>query len=246
MKVLSKNSVMEFVKKTAILWVMIILILILSVISPSFFRGQNLLNIIKQASITGVIGVGMTFVLITGGIDLSVGSVMALSGTMAASVAVAEKNMPIALVILVGVGLGALCGLINGIGVSYIGFPPFIMTLGMMTIARGIPLVFTNGTPIFGLSEEFNMIANSRVLGVPSLVIFLVITVLAGHIILSKTVLGRRIYAVGGNEDAARLSGVSTAKVKLFVYVFCGILSGIAGILICSRITSGNGTVALF
>ena len=244
MKVLSKNSVMEFVKKTAILWVMIILILILSVISPSFFRGQNLLNIIKQASITGVIGVGMTFVLITGGIDLSVGSVMALSGTMAASVAVAEKNMPIALVILVGVGLGALCGLINGIGVSYIGFPPFIMTLGMMTIARGIPLVFTNGTPIFGLSEEFNMIANSRVLGVPSLVIFLVITVLAGHIILSKTVLGRRIYAVGGNEDAARLSGVSTAKVKLFVYVFCGILSGIAGILICSRITSGNGTVA--
>jgi len=236
MKVLSKNSVMEFVKKTAILWVMIILILILSVISPSFFRGQNLLNIIKQASITGVIGVGMTFVLITGGIDLSVGSVMALSGTMAASVAVAEKNMPIALVILVGVGLGALCGLINGIGVSYIGFPPFIMTLGMMTIARGIPLVFTNGTPIFGLSEEFNMIA--------SLVIFLVITVLAGHIILSKTVLGRRIYAVGGNEDAARLSGVSTAKVKLFVYVFCGILSGIAGILICSRITSGNGTVA--
>ena len=239
MKVLSKNSVMEFVKKTAILWVMIILILILSVISPSFFRGQNLLNIIKQASITGVIGVGMTFVLITGGIDLSVGSVMALSGTMAASVAVAEKNMPIALVILVGVGLGALCGLINGIGVSYIGFPPFIMT-----IARGIPLVFTNGTPIFGLSEEFNMIANSRVLGVPSLVIFLVITVLAGHIILSKTVLGRRIYAVGGNEDAARLSGVSTAKVKLFVYVFCGILSGIAGILICSRITSGNGTVA--
>ena len=223
MKVLSKNSVMEFVKKTAILWVMIILILILSVISPSFFRGQNLLNIIKQASITGVIGVGMTFVLITGGIDLSVGSVMALSGTMAASVAVAEKNMPIALVI---------------------GFPPFIMTLGMMTIARGIPLVFTNGTPIFGLSEEFNMIANSRVLGVPSLVIFLVITVLAGHIILSKTVLGRRIYAVGGNEDAARLSGVSTAKVKLFVYVFCGILSGIAGILICSRITSGNGTVA--
>ena len=239
MKVLSKNSVMEFVKKTAILWVMIILILILSVISPSFFRGQNLLNIIKQASITGVIGVGMTFVLITGGIDLSVGSVMALSGTMAASVAVAEKNMPIALVILVGVGLGALCGLINGIGVSYIGFPPFIMTF-----ARGIPLVFTNGTPIFGLSEEFNMIANSRVLGVPSLVIFLVITVLAGHIILSKTVLGRRIYAVGGNEDAARLSGVSTAKVKLFVYVFCGILSGIAGILICSRITSGNGTVA--
>ena len=244
MNVLSKNSVMEFVKKPAILWVMIILILILSVISPSFFRGQNLLNIIKQASITGVIGVGMTFVLITGGIDLSVGSVMALSGTMAASVAVAEKNMPIALVILVGVGLGALCGLINGIGVSYIGFPPFIMTLGMMTIARGIPLVFTNGTPIFGLSEEFNMIANSRVLGVPSLVIFLVITVLAGHIILSKTVLGRRIYAVGGNEDAARLSGVSTAKVKLFVYVFCGILSGIAGILICSRITSGNGTVA--
>lgn len=223
---------------------MVALVIIMSIISPTFFTSRNLINVAKQASITSVIGVGMTFVLITGGIDLSVGSVMALSGTLAASVAVADKNMPILAVILVGVALGTLCGLINGIGVSYIGFPPFIMTLGMMTIARGIPLVYTNGTPIFGLSDAFNALANSRILGIPTLVYYMVVISVIGYVILSKTVLGRQIYGIGGNEEAARLSGVPVARLKMLVYVFSGFLAGIAGILICSRITSGNGTVA--
>lgn len=237
-------SVKELLKKTAILWVMLVLIIVMSLISPTFFTSSNLLNVVKQASITSVIGVGMTFVLITGGIDLSVGSVMALSGTLAASMAVADKGLPIGIAILTGVSLGALCGLVNGIGVSYIGFPPFIMTLGMMTIARGIPLVYTNGTPIFGLSDAFNSLANSRILGVSTLVYYMVAVSALGYVILSKTVLGRQIYAIGGNEEAARLSGVAVAKLKMLVYVFSGFLSGIAGILICSRITSGNGTVA--
>lgn len=223
---------------------MVALVIIMSIISPTFFTSRNLINVAKQASITSVIGVGMTFVLITGGIDLSVGSVMALSGTLAASVAVADKNMPILAVILVGAALGTLCGLINGVGVSYIGFPPFIMTLGMMTIARGIPLVYTNGTPIFGLSDAFNALANSRILGIPTLVYYMVVISIIGYVILSKTVLGRQIYGIGGNEEAARLSGVPVARLKMLVYVFSGFLAGIAGILICSRITSGNGTVA--
>lgn len=241
---LNGNAMKDFLKKTAILWVMIVLVIIMSFISPTFFTSQNLLNVAKQASITSVIGVGMTFVLITGGIDLSVGSVMALSGTLAASVAVADKNLPIGLAILTGVGLGALCGLVNGLGVSYIGFPPFIMTLGMMTIARGIPLVYTNGTPIFGLSDAFNSLANSRILGIPTLVYYMIAVSAVGYIILSRTVLGKRIYAIGGNEEAARLSGVPVARLKMLVYVFSGFLAGIAGILICSRITSGNGTAA--
>lgn len=241
---LNGNAMKDFLKKTAILWVMIVLVIIMSFISPTFFTSQNLLNVVKQASITSVIGVGMTFVLITGGIDLSVGSVMALSGTLAASVAVADKNLPIGLAILIGTGLGALCGLVNGLGVSYIGFPPFIMTLGMMTIARGIPLVYTNGTPIFGLSDAFNSLANSRILGIPTLVYYMIAVCTVGYVILSRTVLGKRIYAIGGNEEAARLSGVPVARLKMLVYVFSGFLAGIAGILICSRITSGNGTVA--
>ncbi len=244
MQKINKNTIQGFFKMTGILWVMVALIVVMSFMSPTFFTTTNLINIAKQASITSIIGVGMTFVLITGGIDLSVGSVMALSGTLAASVAVADKNIPIVVAILVGVGLGTLCGLINGIGVSYIGFPPFIMTLGMMTIARGVPLVFTNGTPIFGLSDEFNALANSRILGIPTLVYYMVIICIIGYIILSKTVLGRRIYGIGGNEEAARLSGVPVARLKMLVYVFSGFLAGIAGILICSRITSGNGTVA--
>ncbi len=223
---------------------MIILIIVMSLISPTFLTSTNLINVAKQASITTTIGVGMTFVLVTGGIDLSVGSIMAFSGTLAASMAVADKNLPIIVSILTGIAIGTLCGLLNGIGVSYIGFPPFIMTLGMMTIARGIPLVYTNGTPIFGLSGTFNALANSRILGIPTLVYYMVVICIIGYVILSKTVLGRRIYGIGGNEEAARLSGVPVARLKMLVYVFSGFLSGIAGILICSRITSGNGTVA--
>lgn len=238
------EKIKEFVKKTAIFWIMIVLMIIISIISPAFMTRQNLLNVIKQTSITSIIGVGMTFVLITGGIDLSVGSVMALSGTLAASVAVADKDLPIVLPILTGLALGTLCGLANGIGVAYLKFPPFIMTLGMMTIARGIPLVYTNGTPIFGLSDSFNKLANSRVLEIPVLVFYMIVVVALGWFILSKTVLGRRLYGIGGNEEAARLCGVPVARIKMLAYVFAGFLSGLAGILICSRITSGNGTVA--
>ena len=241
---INKNNLQEFLKKTAILWVMIALIIVMSLISPTFLTSTNLINVVKQASITTIIGVGMTFVLVTGGIDLSVGSIMAFAGTLAASMAVADKNLPIIVSILTGMAIGTLCGLINGIGVAYNGFPPFIMTLGMMTIARGIPLVYTNGTPIFGLSDSFNALANSRILGIPTLVYYMVVICIVGYIILSKTVLGRRIYGIGGNEEAARLSGIPVARLKMLVYVFSGFLSGIAGILICSRITSGNGTVA--
>lgn len=239
------SKVTEFIKKTGIFWVLVVLVIVMSFISPAFFTQQNLINVVKQTSITAIIGTGMTFVLITSGIDLSVGSIMALTGTMAASVAVADKNLPFLLCILTGLGLGALCGIINGLGVAYIKFPPFIMTLGMMTIARGAAKLYTNGIPIFGLSDSFNSIANKTLFGIPNLVYFMVIVCVLGWIILSKTLIGRRIYAIGGNENAARLSGVSVDKVKVFVYFVCGLLSGLAGILICSRITSGNATVAL-
>lgn len=231
-------------KKTGIFWVLVILIVIMSFVNKAFLTPINLLNVAKQTSITAIIGVGMTFVLITGGIDLSVGSVMALAGTLAASTAVADKGIPLIVTLIVGMGIGSFCGLLNGIGVAYVGFPPFIMTLGMMTIARGSAMVYTNGIPIFGLSSTFNGITSGKLFGIPYLVYYMIVVFILGFIILNKTVFGRRIYAIGGNQEAARLSGVSVSKITVLVYVISGFLAGLAGILICSRITSGNATVA--
>ena len=131
----NNKSFNEFMKKTGIFWVLVALIVIMSFANSAFLTPRNLLNVTKQASITTIIGVGMTFVLITGGIDLSVGSVMALSGTLAAATAVADKGIPLVVTILVGISIGSFGGMLNGLGVAYVGFPPFIMTLGMMTIA---------------------------------------------------------------------------------------------------------------
>ena len=243
-KTINGKSINDFMKKTGIFWVLIVLIVIMSFANNAFLTPRNLLNVAKQTSITAIIGVGMTFVLIIGGIDLSVGSVMALAGTLAAATAVADKGIPIAVTILVGIAIGSACGLLNGLGVAYIGFPPFIMTLGMMTIARGSAMVYTNGTPIFGLSDTFNKMTSSTLLGIPSLVYYMLVVFILGYIILNKTVFGRRVYAIGGNIEAARLSGVSVSKLTVLVYTISGFLSGLAGILICSRITSGNATVA--
>ena len=240
----NNKSFNEFMKKTGIFWVLVALIVIMSFANSAFLTPRNLLNVTKQASITTIIGVGMTFVLITGGIDLSVGSVMALSGTLAAATAVADKGIPLVVTILVGIAIGSFCGLLNGLGVAYVGFPPFIMTLGMMTIARGIAMVYTNGTPIFGLSSSFNSMTSSTLLGIPSLVYYMLVVFIIGYIILNKTVFGRRIYATGGNVEAARLSGIAVSRLIVLVYTISGFLSGLAGILICSRITSGNATVA--
>lgn len=243
-KAINGKSINDFMKKTGIFWVLVVLIVIMSFANSAFLTPRNLLNVAKQTSITTIIGVGMTFVLIIGGIDLSVGSVMALAGTLAASTAVVDKGIPIIITLLVGLAIGSACGVVNGLGIAFIGFPPFIMTLGMMTIARGSAMVYTNGTPIFGLSDTFNGISSSTFLGIPSLVYYMVVIFALGYIILNKTVFGRRVYAIGGNTEAARLSGVSVSKLTILVYTISGFLSGLAGILICSRITSGNATVA--
>jgi len=238
------TSFKTFFKTTGIFWVLVFLVIIMSFASPAFFTQRNLLNIMKQTSITSILGVGMTFVLISGGIDLSVGSIIALAGVLASATAVEELNIPLAVTILVAVGVGMLCGLANGLGVAYVGFPPFIMTLGMMTSARGLALVFTNGKPIFGLSEGFVAVANGTLLKIPNLVYYMAAVMILGYFLLTKTVFGRRVYAIGGNREAARLSGVNDKKYTVIIYMISGILAGFCGLLMCSRITSGNATVA--
>jgi ribose/xylose/arabinose/galactoside ABC-type transport system permease subunit len=239
-----RGGAARFFRKTGIFWVLLLLLIIMSFVSPVFMTHRNMLNVMKQTSITGILGVGMTFVLISGGIDLSVGSIMAIAGVISASTAIAANGIPFAVTFATAIAVGILCGLVNGLGVAYITFPPFIMTLGMMTAAKGAALVYTNGRPIFGLSEAFVDVANGSWLGITNLIWFFVLVIVVGWFVLRKTVFGRHVYAIGGNRDAARLSGINVKRHLLMIYVISGMLAGLAGLLMCSRITSGNATIA--
>ena len=242
---LRKTKVESFLQKTAILWVLLLLCIAMTIFSPTFITPQNLMLIIKQSSITGILAIGMTMVILTGEIDLSVASIIAFSSVCSAMFGgLADQNMPLILPILVGLAAGVLFGLINGFAVSYLKIPSFIMTLASMMIARGVAKVLCNGKPVFGISESFLQLANGFVLGIPNLVIFFVVVLIIGYILLKKTVIGSRIYAVGGNEKATRLSGVNTKRVKLLVFVICGLLAGLCGVLMTSRISSGSSTSA--
>ncbi len=233
----------EFWKKTGIFWALILLIIIMAISQPAFLTKPNLINILKQASITGILAVGMTMVLITGGIDLGVGSVLAVACMAAAYCTTADQSWPIGVAFLAGITVGAIFGLFNGIGVAYVGFAPFIVTMATLSAARGIALVSTNNRPIFNLSREFINVSNTLYLGLPSLIYYFVGIAVIAYILTTKTVFGKWIYAVGGNETAARLSGINVRVVKLIIYMIMGALSGLTGVLMASRITSGNPTV---
>lgn len=221
----------------------VIIMVILMILSPNAFaRPANLINILKQASINGILAAGMMYVIISGGIDLSVGSIVALSGVIAASFA-HPGEYPLIVPFVLAVAAGALVGLLNGIGVAYGNIPPFIVTLGTMTIVRGVALIAANGQPVFNVTKEFEKIAGGFVFGiVPNLVVYFVVITLVLAFILTRSIFGRRVYAIGGNETAARVSGINVEGIKVAVYTLCGFLAGIAGILLASRIISGNPT----
>lgn len=220
-----------------------LILIVLTILSPdAFARPANLINILKQASINGILAAGMMFVIISGGIDLSVGSIVALSGVMAAHFA-HPGEYPLIVPIIIAMSVGALVGLVNGVGVAYGNIPPFIVTLGTMTIVRGIALIAANGQPVFGVTKAFEALAGGFIFNsIPNLVVYFVVITLILAFILTKTVFGRRVYAIGGNETAARVSGINVERIKLAVYTLCGFLAGIAGILLASRIISGNPT----
>lgn len=247
MKILKERNFKAsvFFRKTAIFWIFVLLCIVMSIFSPSFCTPQNLMLIIKQSSIIGILAIGMTMVIITGEIDLSVGSVIALSSVCSAMFGgLADQNMPVIIPLLVGIAVGALCGLANGVMVAYVRFPSFIITLAMTMIARGIAKVLCNGRPVFGISDSFLNLANGFVLQVSNLIIIFLVVFVIGYIVLNKTVLGSRIYAVGGNEKATHLSGVNTKKIRTLVFVFSGTLAGLCGVLMTSRISSGSSIVA--
>jgi len=232
------------VNKYRVLIIFLGLCVVASIVSDAFLSLTNLMNVARQVSVTAIIAAGMTLVILIAGIDLSVGSILAFSGAVAAGMLTAQ--MPLPLVILITLAVGVVFGLLNGLFITRWGIPSFITTLAVMVIARGMTLVYTNGYPLVVSNDFFRFIGNGKVLGipVPILLMFLVFGIMAW--VLRYTSFGRYVYAIGGNEEAARLSGIPVNLIKMAVYGICGTLSALAAIIYTSRLmsaqpTAGNG-----
>lgn len=221
-----------------------LLVLVLSLLSPHFLTTENLLNITRQVAVNAILATGMTFVIISAGIDLSVGSVLALSGCVMAIAL--NAGVGIFPGILLAVGVGSLCGLANGFMTGYLRVPPFIATLGMMSIARGLALVVTGGYPIFELPEGFSYLGTGYLWDVlPVSLLFTILVVVAAHFVLTHMKLGRYVYVIGGNEEAAVLSGVNVRATKMLIYTICGFLAGLASVVFVSRLNSAQPTAGI-
>ena len=220
--------------------ILIVICIFASILSSSFLSVSNLFNVVKQITVAGIVGCGMTFVILTGGIDLSVGSIVGLAGAIAAGILVSTENVFLA--ILAALGIGIVCGAINGFFVAQCEIPPFIATLGMMTLLRGCVLVYTKGAPIAIKVDAYKFIGKGTILGVPVPILLLVILYLIAHYILTQTGFGRSIYALGGNKEAARLSGIRVKYSEWIVYIFNGLMSGIAAIVLTARLGSAQST----
>lgn len=234
----TKELLLRYGRQFGTLAGLIALSIVLWILTPHFLTVSNLLNVAQQTTIVAIIAVGMTFVIITAGIDLSVGSVLAFAGVVMASLL--QKGVPVVIALLAGLGAGLFCGLLNGLLITVGKLPPFIATLGMMSIARGAALVYTSGRPISGFSDSFRWAAVGEVFHIPVPVVIMIAAYLIAHFVLTKTKLGRYTYAIGGNEEAAILSGVNVRFYKTLVYGLCGMLSGLAAIILTARLNSAQ------
>jgi len=214
------------------------LCVLLWILTPHFLTVSNLVNVLEQTAINAVIAAGMTFVIISGGIDLSVGSLVALAGVVLATLLHAGVPVPIA--IAAALGIGFAFGLFNGAAITWGRLPPFIATLGMMSVARGCALLFTDGRPVSGFDPGFRSFATTRIAGIPAPVLVTIGVYLVAWFVLSKTRFGRYVYAIGGNEEATRLSGVNVRMHKMCVYGVSGLASAVAAVLLTSRLNSAQ------
>ena len=217
---------------------LVVLCAVLWALTPHFLTVSNLLNIAQQTSINAIVAAGMTFVIISGGIDLSVGSIVALSGVVLGTLL--QDGQPAAIAIPGALLVGVAAGLLNGALVSFGGLPPFIATLGMMSVARGAALVFTEGRPVSGFDEGFRWLATGSVGPIPAPVIVMVVVYVCAHIVLTRTTFGRYVYAIGGNEEATRLSGVAVRFHKTAIYCVAGLMSAVAAIVLTARLNSAQ------
>ena len=236
----SKNK--ELLMKYKSVIGLIIFSLIIAVLNDRFLTVSNILNVFKQTSINSVIAAGMTFIILTGGIDLSVGSTLALSGAIAASLL--ASGVPMIVAVICAILLGSFIGFLNGIIIAKGKVQPFIATLAMMTIIRGITLIFTNGRPIstgdFNGAEVFSFLGSGKVFGIPFPIIITIVVFAIAYYILKNTSLGRYVYALGGNEEATKLSGINVMQVKYKVYAISGALAAVAGLIVTARLSSAQ------
>ncbi len=209
--------------------------------SSSFATSKNVFNVLRQISTNLYLACGMTMVIILGGIDLSVGSIIALSGCVAAG-GVARYNLPMPVAILLGLVVALLFGMFNGLVICKTTIPPFIVTLATMNIAKGFAYVYTGGSPVRVVTKEWQFIGAGYIGPIPTPVVILIVVLIITAIIMNKTKIGRHMYAVGGNAQAAEFSGISVAKVKFFVHTFSGVMAGLAGVVLASRMYSGQPT----
>ena len=222
------------------LLVLLVLVAALTVATPDFLTGTNLANLVRQVTVFAVLSVGQLFVILTAGIDLSVGSVLAISGAVTAQLLVA--GTPVVLATVIGLLIGLGLGLFNGVLVAYAKIPPFITTLGMLGIARGLVLLITDASTITGIPASFQTLANGSLLGLPNLLWVLIVVGIVASFVLGRTVFGRYVYATGSSAESARLSGVPVNWVLVSVYAISGLLAGFAGVLTTSRLGAGIPT----
>ncbi|MGV2849818.1 ABC transporter permease [Serratia odorifera] len=220
---------------------LLIIVATFSFLSPVFFTVPNLLNILQQSSINAIIALGMTLVIISGGIDLSVGPTAALAAVLGATLMV--SGVPVPLAIMATLGVGALCGVFSGTLVAYAGLQPFIVTLGGLSLFRALALIFTGGNPIFGIPLEFRMLINSSLLGIPTPIIIVLVIATLLWVLMNKTPLGEYILAVGGNEEAARVAGVPVRKTKVTVFIISGVLASLASLILIGRLGAAEPTM---
>jgi putative xylitol transport system permease protein len=238
----NSQNIGQMLQRYGIFIALVVMCMTLAIISENFLSTRNILNVLRQTSINGILAIGMTFVILTRGIDLSVGSVVAFAGLVAGSLAttaatgmVGNGPYPALLAIAAGLAVGMACGAVSGVIVARFNVPAFVATLGMLSAARGMALIYSGGRPIPSLTDEFRWIGTGSIWGIPVPIFLLLGTFAVAHFVLTQTRFGRQVYAVGGNPHAAKVSGLPVRRIRFAVYVVAGALAGLAGMILAAR-----------
>lgn len=237
-----KINLKDKINEYAIYAVLILLFLFFSIASPSFINANNLINVVRQISMLGIASVGMTFAMLVGGIDLSIGSQMSMVAVIC-SIMMTKGNINPCIASILCIILTSAVGFFNGIIISKIKMPPLIVTLSTMIIIEGVAFIISKGIPIFGFPQGFSVLGQGYIGIIPIPVIIMIVILIIGAVILNKTYIGRYFYSIGGNEEASRLSGIDVDKIKCLAYTLSGLFAGISGVILLSRTNSGQPTM---
>lgn len=239
-----KTKASQLFGRYGIFFIFIGMVILMSFLSPAFLNLYNIINVVRQVSFIGIVAMGVTIVIITKGIDLSSGSVIALVSVISASFA-HPGDYPLIVPIVIGLAVGTLAGLINGTITAKGMIPPFIATLGMMTAARGLALLYSDGKPIDNLSDSFLFLGAGDILGIPFPIIVFIVMGIISHLLLNNTKFGKHTYAIGGNEQAARISGINVDRHLILVYTYAGFLTAISALMLTARISVGQPSMGV-